>query len=95
MRVRKIDQDFLELETENISPIRYLFVPLADPGDVQTLYFLNRQTNGEWGYYSLARIAANASSLVEGHAASYINRAVAFFRYVGGIATDLEPPAAR
>jgi hypothetical protein len=34
-----------------------------------------------------------ASLLPAGNEASYINRAVAFYRYLTGIPTDMEPPA--
>ena len=81
------------VETENVSAVRYLLLPLASPGDLQALYFLERQTSNEWGYYSLARTSASTSLLIGGHEASDINRAVALFRYIAGIPTDLEPPA--
>ena len=93
LRVREIAPDRLVVETENVSAVRYLLLPLASPGDLQVLYFLERQTSNEWGYYSLARIAG-ASSLMPGHEASYINRATASFRYLAGLATELEPVAA-
>jgi hypothetical protein len=41
------------------------------------------------------RTGKNASKLINGHEASSINRAVAFYRYLAGIPTNLEPPAAR
>ena len=94
LRVREIAPDRLVVETENVSAVRYLLLPLASPGDLQVLYFLERQTSNEWGYYSLARIAASTSSLMAGHEASYINRAVALFRYTAGMPTDQDPPAA-
>ncbi len=93
LRVQAFDSDRLVVETENVSAVRYLLLPLASPGDLQALYFLERLTSNEWGYYSLARTSANTSSLIGGHEASYINRAVALFRYIAGMPTDLEPPA--
>ena len=95
LRLREVAPDRFVAETENVSPVRYLFVPLAGPGDLQALYFLERLTPGEWGYYGLARTGAGASSLLEGHEASYVNRAVALFRYLAGVPTAQEPPAAR
>ena len=79
LRVREIDPDRLVVETENVSAVRYLLLPLASPGDLQALYFLERQTSNEWDYYSLARTGASTSSLIGGHEASYVNRAVASF----------------
>ena len=93
MQIREIAPDRLVVETENIGAVRFLLLSLAGPGDLQTLYFLDRRTSDEWSYYSLARTAASASTLMEGHAASYINRAAALFRYFAALPTDQEPPA--
>jgi hypothetical protein len=94
MRVREFGPNRLTMETENVSSVRYLLLPLAGPGDLQALYVLERQTSTEWGYYSLARTSASTSLLLGGHEASYVNRAVALFRYIAGLPTDQEPPAA-
>src|SRR4051794_24491381 len=94
LRVREITPDRLAVQMENVSAVHYLLIPLAGPGDLQSLYFLERRPPDEWGYYSLARIGAGASSLTEGHEASYVNRAVALFRHLAGFPTDQEPPAA-
>ena len=94
LRVREITPDRLVVQMENVSAVHYLLIPLAGPGDLQSLYFLERRPPDEWGYYSLARISAGASSLAEGHEASYVNRAVALFRHLAGFPTDQEPPAA-
>jgi hypothetical protein len=94
LRIREIAPDRLVVETENVSTVRYLLVPLAGPGDLQALYFLEYLASGEWGYYSLARTGTGASALLTGHEASYVNRAVALFRHLAGLPTDQEPPAA-
>jgi hypothetical protein len=62
---------------------------------MQSVYFMERESPGVWRYYSIVRTGKNANSLTIGHEASSINRAVAFYRYLAGIATDKEPPAAR
>lgn len=84
----------LALETENASPVRRFLVPLFGPGDLQTLYVLDRQAADVWTYYSLTRTGRRASALTAGHEASAINRAIAVYRHVAGVATDREPPAA-
>ena len=94
MRVREIDPDGLVVEMVNVSAMRYLVIPLAGPGDLQSLYFLERRSPNEWAYYSLARTSAGASSLTQGHEASYVNRAAALFRHFADLPTDQEPPAA-
>jgi hypothetical protein len=94
LRVREIKPDRLVVEAENTSPVRYLMFPLAGPGDLRSLYFLERWSTTEWGYYSLTGVGAGASALAVGHQASYVNRAIALFRHLAGLPTDQEPPAA-
>jgi hypothetical protein len=98
MHILAASPDRLVFETENVTTMRYLLIPLFRPGDLQSIYFLDREGPGPnpvWRYYSLTRTGKNASNLVTGHEASSVNRAIAFYRYLAGIPTDLEPPAAR
>lgn len=94
LRVRESAPDRLVVDTENVSPMRYLLLPLAGPGDIQAVYFLSRSAPGFWDYYGLARTGAGASPFLEGHEASYVNRAVALFRHLAGLPTDQGPPPA-
>ncbi len=93
--IRELSPDRLVISTENVTAVRELFLTLFDPGELQSIYVLERGSTGVWTYYSLSRTSPDASLLASGHAASYLNRAVALFRYVAGIPTDQEPPAAR
>jgi hypothetical protein len=95
MRVGSVAPERLVFEIENVSTIRYFLVPLFRPGEMQSVYFLEQESPGVWRYFNIARTGKNANTLVAGHDASSINRAVAFFRYWAGIPTDQEPPAAR
>jgi hypothetical protein len=95
LRVTSVSPERLVFETENVSTIRYLLVPLFQPGEIQSIYFLQRESSGVWRYYNITRMGKNASRLAAGRDASSINRAVAFFRHWAGIPTDREPPAAR
>ena len=95
MRVDEASPSRLVFDVENVSTMRYLFVTLFHPGEMQSIYFLYRESNDVWRYYSIARTGRNASRLSTGHEASSINRAVAFYRSLAGIPTDQEPPAAR
>lgn len=94
MHIIASSADRLVFDVENVTIIRYLLVPLFHPGEMQSIYFLNRGSNGVWRYYSIARTGRNSSRLAAGHAASSVNRAVAFYRSLVGVPTDLEPPAA-
>jgi hypothetical protein len=95
MRILSASPDRLVFDSENITTMRYLLIPLFHPGDIQSIYFLERESQGIWRYYSIARTGKNANTLTAGHEASSVNRAVAFYRYLAGIPTDKEPPAAR
>jgi hypothetical protein len=95
MRITEASANRLVFDVENVSLMRYSFVTLFHPGDVQSVYFLDRESDNVWRYYSIARTGRNASRLATGHESSSINRAVAFYRSLVGIPTDQEPPAAR
>jgi hypothetical protein len=62
---------------------------------MQSVIFLDRRGSGLWGYYQTIRAAEGASVIALGSDASYVNRLAALYRYVAGIPTDQEPPAAR
>jgi hypothetical protein len=95
MHIAEASADRLVFDVENVSTMRYFFVTLFHPGEMQSIYFLDRESDNVWRYYSIARTGRNASRLAAGHASSSINRAVAFYRSLVGIPTDQEPPAAR
>jgi hypothetical protein len=83
------------LSTRNASAIRYFGLPLFQPGEIQSICFLDREPKDVWRYYTLTRMAKQASIVTMGQTASLVNRAVAMFRYLAAIPADREPPAAR
>jgi hypothetical protein len=93
MRIRSASPDRLVFDTENTGDVRYLRMPIFRPGGVQSITFLDRESQDIWRYYSIMRTSRNASRLTAGSGASSVNRAVAYFRYLAGIPTDKEPPA--
>ncbi len=95
MHILSASPDRLVFDTENITTMRYFLIPLFHPGEMQSIYFLERESPNVWRYYSIARTGRNANTLTAGHEASAINRAVAFYRYLAGIPADNDPPAAR
>jgi hypothetical protein len=95
LRILKVSLDKLVFSTENVTTMRLLLIPLFQPGEIQSIYFLDRESPDVWRYYCLARTGKKANSLTAGHQASSINRAVAFYRYLAGIPMEQEPPAAR
>lgn len=95
IHIAEASADRLVFEVENVSVMSRFFVTLFHPGEVQSIYYLDRESDNVWRYYSLVRTGRNASWLTIGHPSSSINRAVAFYRSLAGIPTDQEPPAAR
>jgi hypothetical protein len=95
IRIATASADRLVVASENNSTIKYMGVPLFPPGELQSICFLERESNNVWRYYSIARMGKQVSLLTLGHDASLINRAVASYRYLAGIPTDQEPPASR
>jgi hypothetical protein len=82
-------------DVENVSTMRYFFIPVFHPGELQSMYFLDRESDKVWRYYSIVRTGKNANGLIAGNESSSVNRAVAFYRYLVGIPATQEPPGAR
>jgi hypothetical protein len=97
MHIAEASADRIVFDVENVTAMRYFFVTLFHSGEMQSIYFLDRESDNVWRYYSITRSGRNASRLAAGpgHASSSINRAVAFYRSLVGIPTGQEPPAAR
>jgi hypothetical protein len=95
MHIIEASADRLVFDAENVSTMRDLFITLFHPGDVQSIYFLDRESENVWRYYSIVRTGKNTNRMVAGNESSAVNRAVAFYRYLVGIPTGQEPPAAR
>lgn len=85
----------LVFDVENVSTMRYFLIPILHPGDLQSMYFLDRESDSVWRYYSIVRTGKNANGLIAGNESSSVNRAVAFYRHLVGIPTAQEPPGAR
>ena len=96
MHIAEASAGRLVFDVENVSTMRYLFMPILHPGEMQSIYFLDRESDNVWRYYSIVRTGKNANRLIAGNESSAsVNRAVAFYRHLVGIPTDQEPPAAR
>ncbi len=95
MHILEASKDGIVVETENVTTMHYLFVPVLHPGEMQSIYFLDRESENVWHSYSIVRTGKNANRMIAGNEKSSINRAVAFYRHMVGIPTDQEPPAGR
>jgi hypothetical protein len=95
MHIVEASASRLVFDVENVSTMRYFFIPILRPGDLQSMYFLDRESDSVWRYYSIVRTGKNANGLIAGNESSSVNRAVAFYRHLVGIPTAQEPPGAR
>jgi hypothetical protein len=95
MQIARASNDHIEIKIDNASAIRYLLVPVLHTGDLQSVYFLDRESGDNWRYYSIVRTGKSASRLLAGNGSSAINRTVAAYRHIVGIPDTTEPPAAR
>jgi len=95
MHIAEASADRIVYDAENVSAMHYLFFTIFHPGEMQSIYFLDRESDTVWRYYSIVRVGKNASRMIMGNESSAINRAVAFYRHLVGIPTGQEPPAAR
>jgi hypothetical protein len=95
MHFAEISPDRVVFGVENASAIRFFRITTFPPGELQSVYFLDRESKDVWRYYGMVRSGRHASWLAAGHQSSTINRAVALYRHLAGIPTDRDPPAAR
>lgn len=95
MQILEVSATRLAFNMENVSPVRYHYLRVFHPGDLQSVYFMERESDSTWRFYCLVRIGRNANGVLAGSEASFINRSVAFYRHFVGIPDDQEPPAAR
>lgn len=93
--LKDIGPGHIVLEMANVSALRWWVFELEPAGGMQTLYFLDRQSDGSWRFYSFARARASSFLLIRFiPRSSFVNRAVAMYRYIAGVPTDRDPPAA-
>lgn len=95
MKIVDASQSRLVVGVENISTVKYSFLPMLRPGELQSMYFFEQESGDVWRYYSIVRTGKKASRVIAGNESSTINRAAAFYRHFVGIPVTQEPPAAR
>jgi hypothetical protein len=92
MHIVEASASRLVFDVENVSTMRYFFIPIIHPGELQSMYFLDRESDNVWRYYSIVRTGKNDNGRIVRNESSAVNRAVAFYRYLVG--TSHHPRAA-
>lgn len=93
MRLLEAKPDRIALTVENATPIRKLFLTIADAGALQSLHVLERREES-WAYRLLSRTGLGSMGLVTSQPESLVNRAAALYRHFAGLPDTMEPPAA-
>ena len=78
----KAKGESLVVTTENVSAVHKFMLPLASPGDLQSIHYLTQIAPGTWSCYALARTVApplGVFGVVRNE--SYVNRAFALYSH--------------
>jgi hypothetical protein len=94
LRVLENTPERVVITSDNVTAVRRFFFTLFKPGALQSVLIVQRIAPGIFGVFILSRSGMGASALTSGHDDSYVNRATALYRWLAGIKTDQEPPAA-
>jgi len=70
MHIAEASADRLVIDVENVSTMHYLFLPVFRPGELQSIYFLERESENVWRYYSIVRTGINANRMIAGNESS-------------------------
>jgi hypothetical protein len=95
LRVIRRTPERAMIVSQNVTPIQVAIVTAFEPGALQLAVFIERAGPDLWRLYEITRVSSASSSLVTSSPVSYLNRLVAFQRYLAGTQTDAEPPLAR
>jgi len=90
IQVKQAGPSRLVIAIENVTPVRRFLIPFFEPGDLQSVHYLERKGLGVWSYYGLAWAGENVPVLRMPEA-SYANRALALYRHFPG-SPEPEPP---
>ena len=92
MQVKQADPSRLVIAIENVTAVRRFLIPFFEPGDLQSVHYLERNGPGLWSYYGLAWAGENMSSQLLVPEASYVNRALALYSHFSGSpAREMKP----
>jgi hypothetical protein len=95
LQVHEATPNRIVIGIDNVSTVRKFMMTILHPGDAQTLFFFDRESDDTWRAYAMMRISDKANGLATRSEGSSINRTVALYRHFTGIQTDKDPPAAR
>ncbi|MGD9509555.1 MAG: DUF6675 family protein [Geminicoccaceae bacterium] len=92
--IREADPDGFVIVARNVTDLRLMGISIAAPGDLSSMTAVRRTGSDTFDYYSLSAMALNPLAAAMMSDSDQVNRAVATFRYLAGIAGDRDPPVA-
>ena len=95
LRVLERSRDRLIVDIRNQRAANPPVHPKISAGGYRYLFMFERHAPGVWRYYGLTGLRGKGAAAVTWFRNSYVNRAVAVFRYIAAVPTECEPPAAR
>jgi hypothetical protein len=84
MKVSDLGADGFVVAVENVTPVRSFMLTLFDPGDLQSVHFVKRESPGVFRFYGLAFAGESLASSLALPEASYVNRALALYGHLSG-----------
>jgi hypothetical protein len=77
MHIVEASADRLVFSVENVSTIRRLLVAIFRPGEMQSIYFMDRESDNVWRYYAILRPGKERERTGYGERVVFDYRAVA------------------
>jgi hypothetical protein len=94
LQVRVRTPDRLVIAGHNLTAARMMGFPVADKGELEVVFFFDREDGDVWRYYGITRTRLNLPETMSMPDADYMNRSAATFRFIAGYASDASPPVA-
>ncbi len=82
VEIERLDDAGFAITSHNVTAARLIGVPIADPGDIASHLWVERESDGVYRYFALASSALSMPLLRD---ESHVNRALAVYRYIAGI----------
>jgi len=91
-KILELSKSKLRVQMFNLQPINRFSIEWIKTGEYQSYYEFTKLDGVRWHYFYALRSNAKSWMPIEKYESSYKNRAVALFRFIAGIKTDLQPP---
>jgi len=91
--VRERSQTRLVVSTRSLNRGAVYGMSVIPPGGLEGFFLVEHETGPIWRYYALTRVHLLIPAALAPPPEDHLNKAVALFRFLAGIPTDVGPPA--